>query len=170
MIAEIIKGRRSIRRFSAKEVEDGLVRELIEMACWAPSAGNLQSWFFYIVKNKDLREKLARAALNQSFIAQAPVVIVACCDLARISWYGERGRNLYCIMDVAMALQNLMLYAHFRGLGTCCVGAFHEDEVREILNIPEDLRPIALIPLGYPAEKPDAPKRRSVEEVTSWIE
>lgn len=137
---------------------------MIEAIIWAPSAGNLQSRKFYFVFNQRIKEKLAEAAFGQSFIAQAPLVIVGCTDEKVSLRYGERGKNLYSICDVAMSIQNLMLLAQNLGLGTCPVGAFDEKEVSKILNIPKSLRPIIIVPVGYPAEKPVAPPRVSKEK------
>ena len=163
-LLEIIKDRRSIRKFQKKEVPKEIIDELIEALIWAPSAGNLQSRKFYFVFNQEIKEKLVKAALEQDFIAQAPLVIVGCTDDRISIRYGERGKNLYSVCDVATSIQNLMLLAAEKGLGTCWVGAFDEKEVSKILNLPENLRPIAIIPVGYPAEKPKALPRVSKEK------
>ena len=168
-ILEVIKNRRGIREFQKKEIPEKIIDELIEALIWAPSAGNLQSRKFYFVFNQKIKEKLAVAASGQDFIAQAPLVIVGCTD-EKIAWhYGERGKNLYSICDVACSIQNLMLLAHSEGLGTCWVGAFDEKGVSKILNLPKNLRPIVIIPVGYPAEKPEVPPRVSKKEATEFI-
>jgi nitroreductase len=168
-ILEIIKGRRSIRRFQKKEIPKEIIEKLIEALIWAPSAGNLQSRKFYFVFNQEIKEKLAKAALDQRFISQAPLVIVGCTD-SEIEWkYGERGKNLYSICDVALSIQNLMLLAHDLGLGSCFVGAFDEKEVSKILNLPENLRPIVILPVGWPDEKPKAPARVSKEKAIQFL-
>jgi nitroreductase len=158
-LLETIKNRRSIRKFQKKEIPEKIIDQLIEALIWAPSAGNLQSRKFYFVFKQEIKEKLVKAALEQDFIAQAPLVIVGCSDDKISIRYGERGKNLYSICDVATSIQNLMLLAVEKGLGTCWVGAFDEKEVSKNLNLPENLRPIAIIPVGYPAEKPKAPPR-----------
>ncbi|MEM1537452.1 MAG: nitroreductase family protein [Candidatus Nezhaarchaeales archaeon] len=162
---EAIKTRRSVRSFTSKDVTDDQVVKIIEAATWAPSAGNLQPWEFIVVRNEETKRKLARAALNQDWLVEAPVVIVACANEKRSSWYGERGRTLYCICDTSAAIQNLLLAVHALGLGACWIGAFHEDEVSSILRIPRGVRPIAIIPIGYPAEHPRPPERRPVKDV-----
>lgn len=168
-ILEIIKNRRSIRQFQKKEIPKEIIEKLIEALIWAPSAGNLQSRKFYFVFNQETKEKLTKAALNQDFISQAPLVIVGCAD-SNISWrYGERGKNLYSICDVSLSIQNLMLLAFQLGLGSCFVGAFEEKEVAKILNLPRNLRPIVIVPVGYPAEKPEAPPRLSKEEAVEFL-
>ena len=168
-ILETIKNRRSIREFQAKEIPEKLIEKLIEALIWAPSAGNLQSRKFYFVFDQKTKRELVKAALGQDFIAQAPLVVIGCTD-NKIAWrYGERGKNLYSICDVSASIENMMLVAHEEELGSVWVGAFDEKEVSKILNLPENLRPIAIIPIGYPAEKPKAPKRVSKEEAVEFI-
>jgi len=163
-ILEIIKNRRSIREFQKKEIPDEIIDKLIEALIWAPSAGNLQSRKFYFVFNQEMKKKLAEAALGQNFIVEAPLVIIGCTD-DKITWrYGERGKNLYSICDVSASIQNMILLVHEQGLGTCWIGAFDEKEVIKILNLAENLRPIAIVPVGYPSEKPSVPARISKKE------
>jgi nitroreductase len=158
-ILEAIKQRRSIRQFQRKALPPQALDCLIEALRWAPSAGNLQSRRFYFVFNEALKAKLACAALDQPFIAQAPVAVVACADHRITRQYGERGVTLYCLMDVAASLQNLLLAAVAQSLGSCWVGAFDESEVRQILQLPAHLRPVAVVPIGFPAEHPPPPPR-----------
>lgn len=167
-VFEAIKKRRSIRRFNAsKQVSDEQIEKLLEAARWAPSAGNLQSWFFIIIQDQKIKKALAEAAWGQDFIAQAPVVIVSCADLERsASRYGTRGKELYAIQDAAIASQNIWLEATEMGLSSVWVGAFDEDEVSRILNLPNHLHPIAILPIGYPAESPSPPPRRSIKEIS----
>lgn len=168
-ILKTIKERRSIRRFQKKEIPEEIVEKLIEALIWAPSAGNLQSRRFYFIFNQKIKEKLVQAAFNQRFISQAPLVIVGCTD-DKIQWkYGQRGKNLYSICDVSVSIENLMLLATSFGLGSCWVGAFDEGEVSRILNLPENLKPIVILPVGYPDQKPKAPPRLSKEEVIIFI-
>ena len=112
---------------------------------------------------------MVEAALGQDFISQAPLVVVGCAN-EEIAWrYGERGKNLYSICDVSASIQNMMLLATELGLGSCWVGAFEEKEVAKILNLPKNLRPIVILPVGYPAEKPSAPPRVSKAEAVEFI-
>lgn len=169
-VITVIKERRSIRRFKPDPVPETIVYNLLETACLAPSAGNVQPWFFYCIYREDLKAALAQAALGQKFVAEAPVVIVVCADLERAAAsYGERGRTLYCLQDTATAVTHLILAATSQGLGTCWVGAFNEEEVRRILSLPSNLRPVALIPVGYPAQSPSPRSRRPVKEVVKII-
>jgi len=165
-IFEAIKGRRSIRSFKPDPIPDEDLRKILEAATWAPSAGNLQPWVFVIVKDEERKRRLARAALGQMFITEAPAVIVVGANEERSAWrYGKRGRELYCLLDCAAAIQNLLLAAYALGYGTCWVGAFHDEEVREIVGFPPHIRPVAIIPVGKADEKPMPPPRRPLDEV-----
>lgn len=165
-VLEAIKGRRSIRAFQNRDIPPKIVEKLIEAACWAPSAGNIQPWDFIIVKKSETKRKLAKAALGQTFIEEAPVVIVVCANENRSAQgYGIRGKTLYCLQDTAAAIQNIHLTAYSFGLGTCWIGAFNEDETREILKIPNGIRPVAIIPVGYPAETPKPRNRKPITQV-----
>lgn len=168
-VLEAIKGRRSIRAFKNQDVPVEIVEELIDAARWAPSAGNIQPWEFIIVRKPKIKRRLVEAALGQVFIEEAPVVIVVCADEERSSQgYGVRGETLYCIQDTAAAIQNIHLTAYSLGLGTCWVGAFREEETREILNVPRGMRSVAIIPIGYPAETPTAQMRKSISQIVHY--
>jgi nitroreductase len=167
-LLSLLRSRRSVRRFSPDPLPLAAEERLATALVWAPSAGNAQPWHFVRVGDEQTRRQLAQAALGQRFIAEAPLVVVACVDLERAHQaYGERGVSLYCLQDVAAALQNLLLTAHALGLGACWVGAFHEQDVTRALALPHHLRPVALVPVGVPAETPSPPVRRPVAEVTS---
>jgi|Deesub1362A_J573_1020465.scaffolds.fasta_scaffold00091_54 nitroreductase len=169
-VLENIKRRASIRRFRPDPVPTELLTQLIEAARWAPSAGNLQPWHFYVVTNARSRRCLAQAALNQDFVARAPVCIVVCAEPDRSAFrYRERGRKLYCLQDTAAATQNILLAATAAGLGSCWVGAFDEDRVAACLGIPRAQVPVAVIPLGYPEQEPEnRTSRRALEDVTTF--
>lgn len=170
-VFEAIKKRRTIRRFNPKrEVTDEQVEKLLEAAQWASSAGNLQARFFVVVRDKTAKERLVKAAWGQGFIATAPVVIVICADLERsAAKYGQRGRELYAIQDATLAAQNLWLAATEMGLAAGWVGALDEEEVYRILGLEGSLRPVAIMPLGYPVESPSPPPRRSIDEISKQI-
>lgn len=168
-ILEIIKNRRSIRKFQSKSIPENLIGKMITALIWAPSAHNLQSRKFYFVFKKEIKARLAEAAFNQNFINQAPLVVVGCQDLKKVEYYKERGKNLYSVCDVATSIQNLMLWAKEEGLGTCWVGKFDEKEVSKILGLAENLRPVVIVPVGYPAEKPEVPARLSKDELIKFI-
>jgi len=168
-VLEAIKGRRSIRAFRNQDVPAEIVEKLIDAAQWAPSAGNIQPWEFIIVRKPEIKRRLVEAALGQTFIEEAPVVIVVCANEEHSSQgYGVRGKTLYCIQDTAAAIQNIHLTAYSLGLGTCWVGAFREEEAREILKIPRGIRPVAIIPVGYPAEAPTARTRKPISQIVHY--
>ncbi len=169
-IYEAIYNRRSIRSFDkVADVSDEMVKKLLDAACQAPSAGNIQPWRFLVIRDRSLKEKLVEAAFGQRFIADAPVVIVVSADLrAMSSSYGTRGTTVYALQDTAAAIENLLLAAWAEGLGTCWVGAFDERRVSVALELVPHHRPLAIIPLGYPDMVPSKPLRRKVFEVTDF--
>ena len=164
---DAIKNRRSIRSFKPDPVPETLLKEILEAAQWAPSAGNCQARDFIIVKNPKIKRRLCEAAFEQSFVEKAPVDIVVCANEKRsAAVYGSRGKNLYCILDAAAAVQNILLAVHALGLGTCWVGAYSDEEVAHALDLPEWIKPIAIIPIGYPDEKPEPPERIEARAIT----
>lgn len=165
-LKEAIKKRQSVRSFSSKEISKDVIMEILEYANLAPSAGNLQARDFVVVYDKDVKEKLSMAALGQEFVAEAPVDIVVCANLKRISPYGSRGKELYCIQDASAAVEHILLLALEYGLDTCWVGAFDEIKVSEILGLPSYIRPVAIIPIGYANKKE---KRTSRMEIDSLV-
>ena len=165
---EAIRERRSIRNFQKKDISQKIVDKLIDALIWAPSAGNLQARKFFFVKDAKLKEDIAAAALNQDFIGEAPLVIVGCTDSRISSRYGERGVSLYSIQDVAASIMGMMLVAHENGLGTVFVGAFSEEDVFDLLKLPGNLRPVAIVPVGYPVRIPSPPPRVSRREAVEF--
>lgn len=170
-IYEAIYGRKSIRSFDeTKNVSRELIIKLLEAACQAPSAGNLQAWMFMVVRDTETKTKLAVAAYGQSFVGQAPVVIIVCTNLEIASnGYRVRGTQLYAIQDAAAATENLLLAAYAEGLGSCWVGAFDEQSVAEILSLPSHVRPLAMVPLGYHQGGRRKPRKRAVSEVAKFL-
>lgn len=169
-ILKAVKERRSIRDFKRQEIPISIIERLKDALLWAPSAGNLQARKFYFIHNEHVKKKIAQAALNQNFIADAPLVIIGCTD-SRISYkYGERGIHLYSIQDVAVSIMAMMLVAHENNLGSTWVGAFHEDKLSDILDLPSHLRPVAIVPVGFPSKIPSAPPRISKKEAFEVIE
>ncbi|MEM3664210.1 MAG: nitroreductase family protein [Candidatus Jordarchaeales archaeon] len=166
---EVVRTRRSVRSYLDEDVSDGEVRRLLEAAILAPSAGNCQPWEFVIVRDKKRKEALSNAALGQRFVAEAPVVIVVCANVLRTAaHYGSRGANLYVIQDTAAATQNILLAATAMGLATCWVGAFDERRVWEILELPDEVRPLAIIPVGKSRRTPAMPPRIPLERVVHY--
>jgi nitroreductase len=168
-LREVIAGRQSVRHFQTdRDVSPADEQALLEAAIRAPSAGNMQPWHFYAVRDAVLRQSLAAAAFAQSFVAQAPLVIVVCVDAERsASRYGDRGRTLYCFQDTAAAITNIQLTAVDMGLGSCWVGKFDEAMAAEALGLPVNLRPVAMLPIGYPARVAALRPRRPLSEVST---
>ncbi|MBI4757738.1 MAG: nitroreductase family protein [Chloroflexi bacterium] len=167
----VIAQRRSVRRYLAdRPVTDEQVQRILEAGIAAPSAGNAQPWFFYVVRSQEIKDALARAALNQDFVAQAPVVIVVCVDLERArDAYGSRGEHLYCLQDTAAATQNMLLGVTALGLGACWVGAFDERAAARALGLPSHLRPVVIMPIGHPAHQPAPRPRRDLKAVSRQL-
>ncbi len=164
--AEVVEERHSVRAFQERDVESVSLEAILRAARRAPSAGNLQAYRVAVARASSVRRLLARAALDQDFVAQAPVVLVFLADPAASGVkYGRRGETLYAIQDATIACTYAQLAAANAGLGSCWVGAFHEDKVRAALGVDETLRPVALLPLGYPAEVPPITPRRSLSEM-----
>lgn len=169
-IFEVLKKRCSVRRFKKKEIEQDKIEKLLRAANSSPSAGNLQAYQIFLVKDESRRRQLARAALDQNFLAQAPVDLVFCADLFRSSQgYGSRGETLYAIQDATIACAYVHLAAVDLGLGSVIVGAFDEAEVSRILNLPRLLRPIIILPVGYPDESPEKTSRRSLNDLVNEL-
>ncbi len=166
---ETILTRRSIRRFERQPVSRDQLEKLLEAARWAPSAGNLQPWVFVAVTAADVKAALAAAAYGQRFVAEAPAVIGVAAAPPEDSPYGRRGRELYCLQDTAAAVQNVLLAAHAMGLGACWVGAFDDAAVARALDLGSGERPVALVPVGVPAQKGHS-NRRPLSAVVRWME
>jgi F420 biosynthesis protein FbiB-like protein len=188
-VVDLIKRRRSIRKFSPRQIDVAVVREVLEAARWAPSAHNAQPWRFIVLTNDalkrvlaeamatawvadmtkdgvdvEVRENMAKASVER--FTCAPVLVVACLTMKGMAKYADKLRQ-QCERDLAVqslgaAVQNMLLAAHAKGLGACWFSApsFCKETVRKVLNMPQDVEPQALIVLGYPAEKPRAPYRK----------
>jgi len=157
----VIKRRAMIRAYKSDPVPEEKIQRLLEYAVRAPSAGNLQPWEFIVVKSPETRAKLVKAAFDQTSVASAPVTIVTCADIQRAgSKYGARG-SFYSLVDTSFASLLILLGAVEQGLGACFVGSYNSEEVVKLLALPDHVRPVGLITLGYPAEPPrksDTPK------------
>lgn len=165
-VMEAIKKRCSVRGYQDRAVEEEKLNRILEAARLAPSASNKQEWRFVVVRDESTRQRLMKAAKGQPFIGGAPVV-VACC--AETDNHVMRCGQLSYPIDVAIAIEHMALQAVEEGLGTCWVGAFYEDQVKEILGIPKDIRVVELLTLGYPARPAPADKNRlSFEEIVMY--
>jgi nitroreductase len=140
--------RTSVRDYTDAALTDEETEYILDCASTAPSAGNLEAWDVVVVIDEDARQALAEAAFDQGHIEKAPAVFVICANYVRsMSRYGERG-ILYAVQDATIACTYMMLAAHTRKLQSCWTGAFDEDAVREILGLPQHIRPIALLVVG----------------------
>ncbi|ODS38968.1 MAG: hypothetical protein A7316_06645 [Candidatus Altiarchaeales archaeon WOR_SM1_86-2] len=170
-VFEAIKKRRSIREYTEEQISNETMEQILDAGISAPSAGNLQSWEFILIRDQKKKEMISEAAYNQTFLSRASVLIVVCGNQERSAYrYGSRGKELYCIQDTSAAIQNMLLASASLGIGTCWVGAFNENAVRKILKIPAGVRPVAIISLGYGAEKPGMPRRMNLKDVVHYEE
>lgn len=168
--SQVLRDRRSVRRYENRPVTRDIITKLIDAAEAAPSAGNLRARKYVAITRKEVAKALAVAAYGQSQVEDAPVLIVVCADVDRsASRYGDRG-SLFAIQDATVAAMCLLLAAHDMGLGSCWNGAFDDQIVREVLSLEEHVLPVAIITVGWPAESPRAPPRRGMEEMVRWIE
>jgi nitroreductase len=164
-VMEAIRRRRSIRSYAGREVEDEKLNAVLEAGRLAPSANNRQEWKFVVVKDKALRGKLSDAAKGQRFVAEAPVVIVACAvETEKVMSCGQ----LAYPIDLAIAVDHMTLKAVEEGLGTCWIGAFYEDKVKSAIGIPENVKIVALLPLGYPASVSSNYMRKPLDEIVCY--
>jgi nitroreductase len=162
---QLLARRRMIRKFRADPVSDERVRRVVRAAMRAPSAGHTQPWSYVVVRAAAMRRRLARAALSQMFVADAPVVVVPCADRSRSRGrYGPREGDHYAVIDTAFSSLLLLLAVAEEGLGACFVGAFDEQQVSQVLDLPALVRPLAVIPIGVPAERPRPLKLRALDD------
>jgi len=164
-VIDAIKNRISVRKYLDKDVEEEKLNEVLEAGRLAPSASNRQEWRYIVVRDKSTRKKLVEAANNQSFVGEAPVVIVCCAETdEHIMSCGEK---CYPI-DLAISIDHMTLRAVELGLGTCWIGAFNQDKVKKLLGIPDKIRVVNLLPLGYPAEKKNTKIRKPLTEIVHY--
>jgi len=163
---ELIQHRHSVRLFTTQPVEEQKLGAILEAANSAPSAGNLQAYEIYKVSDPARLRLLARAALDQDSIAQAPVALVFCANPDRSARkYSRRGSTLYCLQDATVACTFAHLAAVALGLASVWVGAFDEEGVRRAIGVGDDLLPVAILPIGYPGEQPKRTTRRSLSDL-----
>lgn len=156
-VLEAIQTRKSVRHFLDKPIEDNKLQLVLGAGRLAPSASNRQEWRFVIVRDPETRQRLVDAARGQQFVGEAPVIIVACA--ATDDHIMPCGLPCFSI-DVAIALDHITLAAVDQGLGTCWIGAFNQDQVKQILGIPDEMCVVELMPIGYPADPTPIEKRR----------
>ena len=172
---KVVKKRRSIHYFAADEVSAEDLSYILEAARWAPSSGNVQPWRFVIVRKPENIQKVWESTAGmlditpQNFIKKAPVIIVVCTDTT--AYRGRQARiksSLYCLQDSAAATMNMLLAVCDRGLGACWVGMFEEEKLRDSLNIPPEIKPVAIIPVGHTRSKEKPRPRKPLEELVHY--
>ena len=159
-VFDTIKDRRSIRVYKGERIPKDKLEKLLEAARLAPSAANRQNWKFIVVENEQIKNQLVTACNNQAFVGTASHVIAGIGDSSQ-KWHQ---------VDLAIALEHVVLEAVELELGTCWIGAFNEDEVKKIFKIPQDKKVVALLTVGVPAESPAARPRKAMEEIVAYNE
>lgn len=164
---EVIKKRQCVRVYQDKEVPDDQIQKILELANLSPSAGNLQARKVIIVKNQNLRQQIKDASRGFNRFPVLPPVILVICAVPEESAirFEERGRKLYSLQDATIFASYLQLAAQFLGLASCWVGSFNEQEISKILDIPLDLVPVVMIPVGFADEQLTQRERKSLEEI-----
>jgi len=165
MVLEAIKKRQSVRSYQDKEIPEDVLQQVLEAGRLAPSASNKQGWKFIVIKDEDLRKKLVPACKNQKFVGEAPVAIAGCGTNPDYVMSNEE--HAYSI-DLAIALDHMSLEAASLGLGTCWIGAFYQDQVKEILGVPESVRVVNLLTLGYPEKLGPKTGRKPLSEIVCY--
>ena len=170
---EIVKGRRSIRKYQEKDVPEELLNQILESVKWSPSWANTQCWEIIAVKDAALKENLKDTLAPKNpatkAICDAPVVLAVCGKQNSSGFYKDQVTTKFgdwFMFDLGIATQSICLTAHQLGLGTVVVGLFDQDKAKAALNVPDGYELVVLIPLGYPAKDSPAPKRREISEFT----
>lgn len=171
-----IQERRSIRKYKNIQVEKEKIREILESGRLAPSGNNTQPWHFIIIKDDQMKEKVAYACHNQKWMLQAPIFIACVADIRcrinedNISINEKSSENevKQIIRDTSLAIENILLQATEVGLGTCCIAWFTEDEIRNVLNVPKDKYVVSIITVGYPDEQPKMRPRKSINDIVHY--
>lgn len=156
-LLDVIFSRRSVRRYKSAPVPDEVLHNILEAGRLAPSADNAQPWHFIVVTDSKIKHELSKGPWRR-FIKDSAFTIVGC---------GYK-RDKWSTVDVAIALENMVLAAEAQGVGSCWIGAFEEEDVKELLDIPDDLKVVALVSFGYPAEKPSSQGKKSLKEIIHY--
>lgn len=163
---EALRKRYSVRAYKPDPISDETLKQILEVVNSAPSAGNLQAYEVVVVRDPERKQQLAKAAWGQQFIAQAPVVLVFVANPERNrSRYGKRGEELYSLQDATIACTFAHLAAVALGLGSCWIGAFDDNAVRQVIGAPPTMRPVAILPIGFPKDTPEPRERRPLGDL-----
>jgi len=162
-LVDVILSRRSIRRYKQKEIPKEVLYKILEAGRQAPSAANRQPWHFIVVTDYEIKRELSKGLVNRH-VKNSEFTVVGC------AYIGLRhiGTRKWSIVDASIALQNMVIAAWAMGVGSCWIGDFREDKVKQLLSIPDKWKVVALISFGYPAEKPEAKRRKRIEEIVGF--
>ena len=169
---EAIEERVNVKVYDKRDVPEELIAQILHAGTLAASAGDIQPWEFIVVKDKAKKAEISLACLRQKHVEDAPLLIIVCANLEKVAIkFGERGKNLYAIQDTGASIQNMLLAAHGLGLGASWVHAFEEEAIKRILKIPDRLRPVGVLAIGFPLpyEKYYKPETIPFENL-SWEE
>jgi len=173
---EVIRKRHSVRSYTTNPVDDTCICQLLDDAHLAPSWMNKQCWHFIVIRDADIKNELAKTGVINRWLKQAPVIIIACADPHES---GNKNGMDYYLVDVAIAMDHLVLSATNLGLGTCWIGDFKEEKIKSLCDIPPRIKVVALTPLGYPSKENTirdysrkiivrSTKRKSLQEIVHW--
>ena len=176
-LQEAIRNRRSIRKFEKSEIPEECILKIIESGTWAPFGA--ERWLIIIVKDNQTKKEMMGWFVDQKrnlHVLHAPVNLVVCCDLRDQNWPAIDGRNhgkedhrsLFSIQESAAMIQNMLLTAHEEGIASCWNGSFDEKIVSQVLSIPEGIRPVAIISLGYSRVDQKPPKRKKIDDIVCY--
>jgi len=167
--SQVLQNRKSIRAYLKKEVEEEKIKKILALVNLAPSAGNLQAYKIFVIRDKKMIEEIAKNAPGLSYFETLPPLIFVFCANKKESEsrYGKRGALLYAIQDATIACAYAQLIGCDLGLGSCWVGAFDEEKIKDVLKT--DLLPVAILPVGYPKENPPRHERKKIEEITEFL-
>ena len=160
-LIDVILSRRSIRSYEKRNVPKDVVNKILEAGRQAPSASNVQPWHFIVLTDPEVKEKMANGGWN-TFIKDSAFTIVGC------RYIGDSYGRKWSTVDTTIALQNMVIAAWSLGVGSCWIGDFQEEEVKKLLNIPNDWKIIALVAFGYPAEKPGTEWKKPLDEIVGY--
>lgn len=164
---DVIKKRKSVRKFKTVPIADEVINRILDAGRMAPSAKNIQPWHFIVVRDPEMKKKVAEACRNQYFIADADTIICGCA-FEKVAW-GRMGNYMAAWPhDLSIALEHMILAATNEGLGTCWIGAFDEGMVKDVLGIPDGVRVVALTPVGVPDEEARDRGRLELKDIVSY--
>lgn len=162
--------RRTIRALKYTDVSDDHINLMLECMQAAPNAGNVEPWFFVVIKNQNLKNKLCQLSFDQKAIENGGVLFVICSDPSiSKAKYGEIGETLFCLQDTAAAVQNLLLVSHSLGYGAVWIGTIHQKEIAITLELPTNLIPVAIVAVGKIDMEIPKKERKSLNQLVKFI-